>query len=344
MDAKFRKDYCSENRKSRIQNLKFVANVLAVLLAFIFQAEAQQQAKLYRVGVLTLNRLERPHIKALRDGLEKAGYIEGQNLILSMEQSKNIDDLRSTAKMFVKEKFDIIVANSNIETGIAQQETTEIPIVFMPASAPVRAGFVKSLAHPGTNLTGLTYYTDFRENGKQLEIFKEVVPSVRRVTILIDGGTLQPVDAPSLALVRKVAAHVGIKLTEKSVNSLLEAEQVVSSLSRHGTDGIHVTCTGLFSNLKKIGAISNQKKIPLYGCATAQVAEDGALFTYAPDMHQMGHRAAQYVDRILKGTRPQDLPVETPRKFEMVISLKTADAIGIRIPPEVLQRADKVIR
>ena len=216
-----------------------------LLLPTASWSEAQQQNKVYRVGVLMLNRLERPHIKALRDGLQKAGYIEGKNLRLNMEQSKNIDHLRLTAKMFVEEKFDVIVANSNIETGIAQQATAEIPIVFMPASAPVRAGFVKSLAHPGRNLTGLTYYTDFRENGKQLEIFKEVVPSLRRVIILIDGGALQPVDAPSLALVGKVAAHVGIKLMEKSVNSLLEAEQVVSSLSRQGTDGIHVTCTGL---------------------------------------------------------------------------------------------------
>ena len=286
-----------------------------LLLTTAHSSEAQQQIKVYRVGVLMLNRLERPHIKALRDGLEQAGYIEGKNLLLNMEQRKNIDDLRSAAKMFVQEKFDVIVANSNIETGIAQQATTEIPIVFMPASAPVRAGFVKSLAHPGTNLTGLTYYTDFRENGKQLEIFKAVVPSLHRVTILIDGGALQPVDAPSLALVRKVAAHVGIKLLEKSVNSLLEAEQVVSALSRQSTDGVHVTCTGLFSNLKNIGAISRQKKLPLYGCATAQVAEDGALFTYAPDMHQMGLRAAWYVDRILKGTRPQDLPVETPTEI-----------------------------
>jgi putative ABC transport system substrate-binding protein len=318
--------------------------LFVLLLPTAYLSEAQQQNKVYRVGVLMLNRLERPHIKALRDGLEQAGYIQGNNLLLNMEQRKNIDELRSAAKMFVREKFDVIVANSNIETGIAQQATTEIPIVFMPASAPVRAGFVQSLAHPGTNLTGVTYYTDFRENGKQIEIFKEIVPSLRRMTMLIDAGLHQPVDEPSLALVRKVAAYRRIKLMEKSVNSLLEAEDAVASLSRQATDGIHVTCTGLFSNLKNIGAISKQKKIPLYGCSTAHVIEDGALFTYAPDMYQMGLRAAWYVDRILKGARPQDLPVENPRKFDMVVNLKTAEAIGIRIPPEALQRADKVIR
>jgi putative ABC transport system substrate-binding protein len=315
-----------------------------LLLSAAYSSEAQQQTKVYRVGVLMLNRVERPHIKALRDGLEKAGYIEGRNLILSMKQSNSIDDLRSTANIFVKEKFDVIVANSNVETGIAQQATTEIAIVFMPASAPVRAGFVKSLSHPGTNLTGLTYYTDFRENGKQIELFKEVVPSLRRMTMLIDAGLQRPVDESSLALVRKVAAYQRIKLVEKSVNSLLEAEYAVASLSRQATDAIHVTCTGLFSNLKKIGSTSTQKRIPLYGCSTAHVMEDGALFTYAPDMYQMGLRAAWYVDRILKGARPQELPVENPRKFDLVVNLRTAEAIGLKIPPEMLQRADKVIR
>jgi putative ABC transport system substrate-binding protein len=316
--------------------------VLMLLMATVV-AHAEE-SKVYRVGVLMLNKPERPHIQALRDGLKKAGYAEGKNLLLNMEQRKNIDDLRSAAKMFVQRKFDVIVANSNIETGIAQQATPEIPIVFMPASAPVRAGFVKSLARPGTNLTGLTYYTDYRENGKQLEIFKEIVPTLRRLVILIDAGAHQPVDEPSLALVRKVAAHLGIHLTEKPVNSLLEAEQAVSSLPRSAADGLHVTCTGLFSNLKKIGMLAVQKNIPLYGCATGHVIYDGALFTYAPDLHQMGLRAAWYVDRILKGTRPEDLPVEAPRKFELAINLKTAEAIELKIPPEVLQRADKVIK
>ena len=317
--------------------------IVWVLLACTAMAEAKQE-KLYRVGVLMLNKPDRPHIQALRDGLEKAGYIEGKNLLLNMEQRKNIDELRSAAKMFVQQKFHVIVANSNIETGVAQQETPEIPIVFMPASAPVRAGFVKSLARPGTNLTGVTYYTDYRENGKQLEIFKEVVPSLRRLVILIDAGAHQPVDQPSLALVRKVAVHLGIHLMEKPVHSLSEAKEAVSSLPRHVADGIHVTCTGLFSNLKNFAVVSMQKKLPLYGCSATHVINDGALFTYAPDLYQMGLRAAWYVDRILKGVRPHELPVEAPRKFELVINLKTAEGIGIKIPPEVLQRADKVIK
>lgn len=317
---------------------------MVLMLLTVTVVTHAEDSRAYRVGVLMLNKADRPHIQALREGLKKAGYVEGKNLLLNVEQRNNLDEVRSAAKMFVKQKFDVIVANSNTETSIAQQHTTEIPIVFMPASAPVRAGFVNSLARTGTNLTGVTYYTDYRENGKQLEIFKEVVPSLRRLVILIDAGAHQPVDEPSLALVRKVAVHLGVHMIEKPVNSLSEAQEAVSSLPRHVADGIHVTCTGLFSNLQKFAIVSTQKKLPLYGCSATHVMHHGALFTYAPDLYQMGMRAAWYVDRILKGARPHELPVEAPRKFELVINLKTADGIGIKIPPEVLQRADKVVR
>jgi putative ABC transport system substrate-binding protein len=316
---------------------------LIALLALVSFADAQQ-IKVYRVGVLMLNRAERPHILGLRAGMEKAGYIEGKNLLLNIEQRKNVDELRAAAKFFGDQKYDVIVANSNIETAIAQQATSLVPVVFLPASGPVRAGFVKSLARPGTNLTGVTYYTDFCENGKQIEIFKQIVPGLRRLVSLIDANWEQPVDRPSLSVLRKVAAHLGIKLTEKPVNSLLQAEELVSSLSKQTTDGVHVTCTGLFSNLKSIGQISLQKKLPLYGCSSIHVTQDGALFTYAPDMYQIGVRAALYVDRILKGSKPQEMPVETPRKFELVINLNVASVIGLNIPPPVLQRADRIVR
>jgi putative ABC transport system substrate-binding protein len=291
------------------------------------------------------NRLDRPHVKGLRVGMEKAGYIEGENLLLDIRPRNTVDELRVAAKFFVNQKFDAIVANGNIETGIAQQETTENPIVFMPASAPVRAGFVQSMAHPGTNLTGVTYYTDIRESGKRLEIFKELLPSLQVLLILIDAESHESVDSQSMAFLRKVATHLRIKLVEKPVNSLLDVERAVLSLTKLPMDGIHVVCGGVIANFqKKLGRMALERKLPLYGCSSAHVASDGALFTYAPDMHQLGLRTAWYVDRILKGTKPQNLPVESPRKFDLVINLNTATAIGIKIPPELLQRADKVIK
>jgi putative ABC transport system substrate-binding protein len=317
--------------------------IAPIILMVAYFAEAQQ-TRVYRVGILMHNSPERPHIHGFRIGMEKAGYIKGKNLVLNIEQRNDVEELRAAAKLFVDEKFDVIVASSNIETAIAQQATPTIPIVFLPASAPVRAGFVRSLARPGTNLTGVTYYIDFRQNGKQIEMFKEVVPRLGRLVSLVDESVEQPVDHPSLELLRKVAAHMRIKLTEKPVDSLSQAETFVSSLSRQTTDGIHVTCTGLFSNLRSIGRISLERKLPLYGCSRIHVEQNGALFTYAPDMYQMGLRAAWYVDRILKGSKPQEMPVEAPRKYELAINVNVASLIGLTIPPRVLQRADIIIR
>jgi putative tryptophan/tyrosine transport system substrate-binding protein len=324
----------------RVLSCHFLITILLVATS----TPAISQNKFHRVGVLILHASDRPHLKGLRDGLKEAGYIEGRDLFLEMPIKKTPDELRVIANTFANDKRDVIVALGNVETRIAYETTREIPIVFMPTSDPVRSGFVKSLARPGTNVTGLTYYVDLRESGKQLEIFKEIVPTLRRMVLFVDARTESPIDATSLTAVRKVATHLRIELTEKPVKSIVQAEEVVSSASKDTTDGILITSSSLFANLEKIGAISRKKLVPLYGCSGTQVTEDGALFSYSPDLYQMGRRAAWYVDRILKGARPHELPVEAPRKFQLVINLKVAEAIGIKIPPEVLQRADKVIR
>jgi putative tryptophan/tyrosine transport system substrate-binding protein len=324
--------------KTRIIRIVFCHFLIGIFLA-VSTAPAISQTRVYHVGVLTLHTSERPPLKGLRDGLREAGYIEGKNLLLETPLKKNPDELRAAANTFVNEKRNAIVTLGNVETRIASETTKEIPVVFMPASDPVRAGFVKSLARPDKNLTGLTY-AGLRESGKQLQIFREIVPTLRRVGLLIDAQTESPIDETSLTILRNVAAHLMIELIEKPVKSIVQAEQAVSSLP---TDGIFITCNSLFADLGKVAAIARQKRVSLYGCSSAHVTV-GALFTYAPDMYQLGRRGSWYVDRILKGARPQGLPIETPRKFELAINLKTAAAIGIKIPPEVLQRADKVIR
>jgi putative tryptophan/tyrosine transport system substrate-binding protein len=317
---------------------------LITLLLVINSVPAISQTRAYRVGVLILGRQDRPHLTGLRDGLKEAGYIEGKNLSLEMPIRKTPDELRIIANTFVNERKNVIVTVGTVETRIAYEATREIPIVFMPTSDPVRSGFVKSLAHPGTNLTGLTYYVDLRESGKQLEIFKEIVPALRRVVLLIDAQAESPMDARSLTVARNVAARLRIKLIEKPVEALVQAEELVSSSSKDTTDGILISCASLFANLEKIAALSRQRLIPLHGCSSYHVTAYNALSSYAPDLYQIGRRAAWYVNRIARGARPQELPVETPRKFELAINLKTAGAIGIKIPPEVLQRADKVVK
>jgi putative ABC transport system substrate-binding protein len=330
---------------SRVSKLYCWFAVALILVPAIAPSnQPQDPAKTYRVGVLTLLLADRPHITGLREGLRMAGYTEGKNLSLAIPARKSPHSIRTAAITYVSEKTNVIVATGNSETKIAAELTREIPIVFLPASDPVGFGFVQSFARPGKNLTGITYYAHFREVGKQIEIFKEISPALRRAVLLTDAGSEALNDFASTGAIRETARHLGVVLREIPVTKLEQAERFVATLSSQSVDGILIACSSLFWSLEKIGALARQKLIPLYGCSSSQVIEDGALFSYAPDMYQLGRRGAWYVDRILKGANPADLPVETPRAFRFVINLKTAQVIGLKIPPEVLQRADKVVK
>ena len=228
---------------------------------------------------------------------------------------------------------------------IAKDLTREIPIVFLGSSDPIASGLVKSTARPEANVTGVASATDVEMQGKRLEVFKEAVPTLRRVAVLYNARGENPVHANSLALVQKVAPALGLKLIEKPVKSTADIERALASVSKDNTDGLFIICSSLFRDpIKKIAAVAIQKRLALTGCRVPDVTEQGTLLTYGSDPYRMGHRGAWYVDRILKGTKPQDLPVEAPTHFELVINLKTAKQIGLTIPPNVLARADKVIR
>jgi putative tryptophan/tyrosine transport system substrate-binding protein len=305
-----------------------------------------QQPRSHRLVIIAAEKLRHtpPQITGLRDGLKKQGFTEGNNLRIDLLQEETYERLDSSLKKFISQhRIEVIVVLSEADTVVASNITDKIPIVFLPAADPVRAGLVKSLAHPGTNLTGLTYM-DVNIRGKQLELFKEVVPSLREVIALSDSQKENPTSASSLLLVRSVAKHLQIALTEKPVTSLTEAEHLVSALPKNTSAGVFPICTGLFRRLKTLASLSIERRLPLFGCAARGVAEEDVLLSYAPDLYYIGTRGAWYVNRILKGARPHDLPIETPRKAELAINLKTATSIGLQIPPEVLQRADKVIR
>jgi putative ABC transport system substrate-binding protein len=326
--------------------MKKVSSLLLIAIALcigVTTAEAQQ-FKIYRVGIIVAGGpgLMPPQINGLRDGLQEAGYIEGKNLVLDLLQAETYDELRASLKVYTQQKINVIVTTSQVEAGMAKEATDKIPIVFMPAGYPVETGLVRSLASTGTNLTGLTFYRDLEDNGKQLEIFKEVVPALRRVVVLYDGRKENRTPSMSLRAVRKVAAHLAIQLDKKPVKSAIEAEQAISSLPIKTGVGLFLICGGIFKELEKIASIAIQKRLPLFGCGATQVAEERVLLTYAPDLYYIGYRGAWYVNQILKGAKPHELPVETPTKFELVINLKTAREIGITIPPEVLILADKV--
>jgi putative ABC transport system substrate-binding protein len=318
--------------------------VAMVLLAFGVTAEAQQ-GKVYGVGVLVPpgKAEDLPRIRGLRDGLKDAGYIEGKNLELNIPNVKTYDELRPIANRYVERKMDVIVTDGGTATGIAKEATKEIPIIFIwGLPDPVGAGVVKSLARPETNITGLTSNPGPEIQGKRLELFKEAVPTLRRVVLLYNARGENPGQAMSLAVVQEVAPKLGLRLTEKPIRSAGEADEAVLSVSKVSTDGIVIINSGLFDEpCKKIIGIAMQKRLPLTGCGAIEL---GTLLSYQPDQYRNGNRGAWYVDRILKGVRPQDLPVEAPTKFEFVINLKTAKQIGLTIPPNVLARADKVIK
>jgi putative ABC transport system substrate-binding protein len=304
-----------------------------------------QQSKVSRVLIIMMEKqpvFAFPQIQGLRDRLGELGYVEGKNIIYDLLREETYDALRASLKT-VHKKADVILPLSQAETAIAREVTNKIPIVFMPAGDPVGSGLIRSLASPGNNLTGLAY-VEPKVMAKQLEVFKEFVPSLTQIVLLIAGSKESPTSDQTLVLVKKVAAQLEMNLIEKPVKSLADAEHAVSALPKNATTGVFPICAGLFRGLKNMASIAIERKLSTFGCSANQVAEQGVLLAYAPDLYYIGTRAAWYVDRILKGARPEELPVETPRKFDLAVNLRTADAIGIKIPPEALQRADKVIR
>jgi putative ABC transport system substrate-binding protein len=316
--------------------------VVVLLLALPIYAKAQV-AKLPTVGVLSTLSPDRPPVRGLRDGLQETGYVNGKNFRWVMSNGKDLIELRSVALGFVKNRFDVLVTTSTLETDIAQKATSEIPIVFVAVDDPLRRGFVKSHARPGTNMTGVARLRDIEASGKLLELFKELAPKLQSVTLLSDGRGSERFHAVQTSSIRRVAARLHIQLSETSVRNKEEALAIISGLGVGPHHGVLLNCSALFSDLKSIASRAKERGIPIQGCSGRSVIEDGTLFSYEADLYQIGRRGAWYVDRILKGAKPQDLPIESPRRYEFMINLKTANAIGLEIPPEVLQRADRVI-
>jgi len=300
------------------------------------------QTKAREVGVLMLVKPDRPQLQGLRDELKETGYIDGRNLRLDMRQLRSAEELRSLAKEFVKHNVHVVVTTGNVETEVAKQIIRQLPIVFMPASDPISAGFVKSFARPGTNLTGIALIRDLDSYGKQLEVFKETVPSLSKLAVLYDARANASPYAQGLGQLKKVASRLFIAIDERPIREIWEAEKAVASLSKNTVDGVFVLCSSLFgSGPEAIIARAIERKLPLFSCSWTH---QGALVSFALDLYQVGRRGGWYVTRILNGAKPADLPVEVPLRYELTINLKTANAIGLEIPATVLQRADKVIR
>jgi putative tryptophan/tyrosine transport system substrate-binding protein len=304
-----------------------------------------QQGTGYHIAVLLVGTTDIPVLSGLRDGLKDFGYVQGKNMSLDVSAKANYDELRPLVKSYKEKKIDTIVTIGGTATGIAKELAPDIPTVFIFGSDPVQAGFVKSIARPETNLTGLTTRTGPEIEGKRLELFREAVPTMSRVSVLYNARGENPGHMANLEVLRRVGPGLGLKIQEKPIKAPGEVDDWLRSVSKETTDGIFVISSSMFRSLfGNIARVAMQKKLAVMGTVASNAIDDGTLLFYDSNRYRIGQRAAWYVDRILKGTKPQDLPVESPSYFELIINLKTAKQIGITISPNVLARADRVIR
>jgi putative tryptophan/tyrosine transport system substrate-binding protein len=313
----------------------------AVLFALCFSAEAQQPGKVPRIGVLLAGSGGGPgELKAFRQGLQDLGYIEDKNITIEYTKGKP-EGISGLAADIVRKKVDVIVTAGTAQARAIQQATTTIPIVVAFSGDPVGTGLVASLAQPGGNITGLSMISP-ELSGKRLELLKEAAPKIARVGVLWD--TLVPDNPLDFETTQVAARALGLKLQSLEVRSSEDLEGAFSVAVKHRLDALVVIGGGVInSHLKRILAFEVKNRLPAMH-EMSRLAEAGGLMAYGVNFPDLFRRSATYVDKILKGRKPADLPVEQPMKFELVINLKTAKQIGLTIPPNVLARADKVIK
>jgi putative ABC transport system substrate-binding protein len=319
---------------------------LVSLLATPLTVEAQQGAKVWRVGWLSNASSAAPGMSAgaqvFRSALRELGYVEGQNLAYELRWADGSRDrLAAFATELVRLKVDAIVAVGPPAIQAAKEASSVVPIVMVTSGDPAGLGFVGSLARPGGNVTGVSFLGE-ELTGKLLELLKQAVPRTSRVAVLwnpangVHPGYLRDAEA--------AARFLGVTLQSVAIRGSQEFERALGRAHREHADALLLLLDPLFTaNLRLIADLATKSRLPtIYGLR--QLVDAGGLMAYGPSLAQMNRRAAGYVDRILKGARPGDLPVEQATTFELIISLKTAKALGLTIPPSVLARADEVIQ
>jgi putative ABC transport system substrate-binding protein len=281
-------------------------------------------------------------IDAFRQGLRDLGYREGKNIVIEWRSAEGKSErVPALAAELVRLKVDVIVSSGSLATRAAKEATVTIPIVIAQDSDPVGNGFVASLARPGGNITGLATLAP-ELSGKQLELMKEIVPRLSHVAVL--GTSTRPGNAQSLKETELAAGAFGVKLQYLDILSPKDIEIAFRTASKGRTDAVLVLTSAFATSQRtQITDLAVKHRLPaIYD--RLEFVEDGGLMTYSVSSTDLFRRAATYVDKILKGAKPADLPVEQPTKFELVINLKTAKQIGVTIPPNLLARADRVIR
>ena len=324
----------------------FIAMVGGSVLAKPLTGEAQQAGKVYRIGYLAQGSGSgtaslRP-LEGFRQGLRELGWVEGQNIIIEYRYAEGrIDRLPGLAEELVQLKVDVIAASPTGAAMAARNASRTIPVVGMSLTEPVELGLVASLARPGGNVTGVTYGVDTDIFGKQLGLLREAVPKVRRVAVLSNLSPAQPL------IIKNVTAagrSLGLRLQLLQAREPGEFDGAFAAMAKERAGGLLVVGDSMFFiHRARLAELAVMHRLPSVSTQT-QWVEAGGLMSYAASLPDIYRRAASYVDKILKGAQPGDLPVEQPTKFELVINLKTAQALRLTIPQSLLVRADEIIQ
>jgi putative ABC transport system substrate-binding protein len=325
---------------------EFITLLCSAAVLWPFAARAQQPDRIRRIGVLsggpaTDDLDSQARWGALKQGLQQLGWVEGRNLQIDYRVSEgDAERSRKFASELVALNLDVIVASGTTAVQPLLPLSRTVPIVFVNVSDPVGAGIVNSLARPGGNATGFSQL-EYNLTAKWLELLKQIAPSVTRAAVLRDQTITAGIG--QFAVIQSVAPSLGIDVSPINVSNADEIERAVTAFAQTENGGLIVTASGwAASHRKLIIGLAARHKLPAVYYRRLYVT-DGGLISYGGDFIEQFRRAAAYVDRILKGEKPADLPVQTPTKYELVINLKTAKALGLTIPPSVLARADDVI-
>jgi len=327
-----------------IDRRAFVAMVGGSILARPFAAQAQQPAKVYRIGYFTVPSRETAQgvANSFQLALRDLGWIEGKNIAVDYRfADSRLDRLPDLAAELARQA-DVIVAGANAAVIAAKNATRTIPIVMFLAIDPVGSGLVASLARPGGNVTGLTATAGREIYGKQLQLLKDAFPQVSRVTILV--SQVSAVDPRAVPEIESATRALQLKPQVVRIRDAGELDEVFAGFATTHPDAIYVSADSMFyQHRARLAELAAKSRLPaMWGLR--DYAEAGGLMAYSTDLHDLARRAAGYVDKILKGAKPADLPVEQPTKFDFVINMKTAKTLGLTIPQSVLIRADEIIQ
>jgi ABC-type uncharacterized transport system substrate-binding protein len=329
-----------------ISRRAFLGTVAGALLASPLAAEAQQAAKVARIGFLATNLAANPHLpEAFRQGLRDLGYVEGRNVVIEYRDAEGkLERLPALAAELVALKVDVILAPGPPQALAAKQATRTLPIVFAAASDPITDGLVTSLAQPGGNVTGLSFFGP-ELVGKRLEQLTQGVPGVSRVAVLWQpGGQGERTDKDMLKGAEVAARALGVRLQFVEARGPADFDRAFSDMTRARAGALTVLGSSMFtSERRRLVDLAAKNRLPAV-YPQREFVDVGGLMAYGPNVTDLFRRAATYVDKILKGAKPGDLPVEQPTKFELIINLKTAKALGLTIPPSLLGRADEAIQ